>query len=86
MQPPTFLGGANIKPEVILSFLGTVENLFEGELSDKEKVRAILFFLLREQAHLWCTHVKIDKEEANKDPKETWSRFKKLFLEYFFTT
>ena len=44
VQPPTFLGGANIKPEVVLSFLGSVgKNLFEGELSDKEKVRAIPF-------------------------------------------
>ena len=30
VQPPTFLGGANTKPEAVLSFLGTVENLFEG--------------------------------------------------------
>jgi hypothetical protein len=47
VQPPTFLGGANTKPEAILSFLGTVENLFDGELSDKEKVRAVSFFVAR---------------------------------------
>ena len=82
MQPPTFSGGANVKPETVLSFLGTVENLFEGELSDKEKVRAVSF-LLRERAHLWWTRVKTDREEANKGPVETWSKFKKLFLEYF---
>ena len=82
VQPPTFLGGANIKLEAVLSFSRTVENLFEGELSDKEKVRAI-FFMLRERAHLWWTRIKIDREEANKDPVETWSKFKKLFLEYF---
>ena len=43
VQPPTFLGGANIKPEAVVSFLRTVENLFEGELSDKEKVKAVFF-------------------------------------------
>jgi hypothetical protein len=83
VQPPTFSGGANTKPETVLSFLGTVEDLFEGELTDKEKVRAVSF-LLREQAHLWWTRVKTDREEANKDPVETWSKFKKLFLEYFY--
>ena len=45
-------------------------------------MRAISF-LLRERAHLWWTRVKTDREEANKDPLETWSKFKKLFLEYF---
>ena len=50
VQPPTFSGGANVKPETVLSFLSTVENLFEGELSDKEKVKAVSF-LLRERAH-----------------------------------
>ena len=71
VQPPTFSGGANVKPETVLSFLGTVENLFEDELSDKEKVRAVSF-LLRERAHLWWTRVKTDREEANKGPVETW--------------
>ena len=82
VQPPTYSGGANVRPETVLSFLGTVENLFEGELSDKEKVRAVSF-LLRERAHLWWTRVKTDREEAIKGPVETWSKFKKLFLEYF---
>ena len=44
VQPPTFTSGANIKHEAFLSFLGTEQNLFEGELSDKEKVRAIFYF------------------------------------------
>ena len=44
VQPPTFSGGANIKPAAVLSFLGTVKNLFEEELSDKEKLRAFFFF------------------------------------------
>ena len=45
MQPPTFSGGVNLKLEATLSFLRMVENLFEGELSEKVKVRAISFSL-----------------------------------------
>ena len=37
VQPPIFSSGANTKFEAVLLFLRTVENLFEGELSDKEK-------------------------------------------------
>ena len=70
VQPPTFFGGVNLKPEAILSFLGTVENLFDGELSEKDKVRTVSF-LLREQAHLWRTHIKANREEANKGHIET---------------
>lgn len=45
LQPHIFSGGVNIEPEAILSFLGMVENLSEGELSKKEKVKAIPFLL-----------------------------------------
>ena len=82
VQPPIFSGGANIKPEAILSFLRMVEKLFKGELSDKDKVRAVSF-LLTGWAHFWWTHVKTDREEVNKNPVQTWFKFKKLFLEHF---
>ena len=73
VQPPTFSGGVNLKLEATLSFLRMVENLFEGELSEKVKVRAIFFFVERTR---W-TRVKVDREETNKGPMETWSKFKK---------
>ena len=82
MQPPTFSGGTNLKPEAILSFLGMVENLFKGELLEKDKTRDV-YFLLREQAHLWWICIKADKKKANKGLVETRSNFKKLFLECF---
>ena len=41
MQPPTFFGGVNLKLDIVLLFLGMVENLFEGEFSEKEKARAL---------------------------------------------
>ena len=59
-----------------------VENLFKGELSKNDKVRAISF-LLRKRTHLWWTRVNTDREEATKGHVETWSKFKKLLLEYF---
>ena len=46
------------------SFLGTVENMFDEEFLEKEKVRAISF-VLRDRAHLWWIRVKTDKEENN---------------------
>ena len=65
VQPPTYSGGVNLKLEAHLSFLGTVENLFEREFLEKEKVKAVSF-LLRERAHLWWTYVKTNEEVANK--------------------
>ena len=47
VQPLTLSGIANVKHETLLSFLEPVEILFEGELSDKEKVRAVSFFVER---------------------------------------
>ena len=82
MQPLTFSGGVNLKLEAILLFLGTVENFYEGELSEKDKGRTI-FLLLRERAYLWWARVKADRKEANNGHVETWSKFMKLFLEYF---
>ena len=52
VQSPIFSGGVNLKPKAILSFLGMVKNLFERELLEKDKVRAISF-LLRERANFW---------------------------------
>jgi hypothetical protein len=38
---PTLCGGVYLKLEVVLSFLGTMKNLFEEELLEKENLGAI---------------------------------------------
>jgi hypothetical protein len=51
-HPLTFYVGVNLKPKPILSFLKLVENLFNGEFSKKEKVRAIFLLTLPHEAHV----------------------------------
>ena len=51
VQSPTFSGGANVKPETVLWFLGTVENLFEDELSQGE-IESSFFFVERTSSPL----------------------------------
>jgi hypothetical protein len=60
-----------------------VENLFDGELLEKEKILVVSFLLIT-QAHLWSTCVKTNKEDVDKGHVKTWPKFKELFLEFFY--
>ena len=63
VQPHNFFGGINLKPKIVVTFLGNVIILFDEGLLKKEKM-IVIFFLLREENHRLWTHVNKDMVET----------------------
>lgn len=52
VRPPTFYGGLNLKPKLILSLLGIMKSMFNEEFVKKEKLKANFVFAERTNSFL----------------------------------
>jgi hypothetical protein len=75
-------GGRNSKPKEVISFLFIVEDLFTNRYQKKDKIKAIVV-LLKDKARVWFDTLKRDRENWGLGCIETWTLFKKLFLQQF---